>query len=121
MFFCFFVLFFFLKICLLSAGRMRFSKAKKTKKGPIFNFKKCKNWTIFNFTILRGLRPNLLILNEGAIISGCGFFAYNWKIPAYNGAFLLRVDKFRFFTYNWSFLTYNFSFLLTVGFFAYNG
>ena len=32
---------------------------------------------------------------------GCGFFAYNWKLPAYSGAFLLTID--------------NFSFLLTVG------
>ena len=32
---------------------------------------------------------------------GCGFFAYSWKLPAYNGAFLLTID--------------NFSFLLTVG------
>ena len=55
--------------------------------------------------------------------SGCGFFAYSWKLPAYSGAFLLTVDNFSFFTYNWSFfastvlaslLTIG-AFLLTVG------
>ena len=47
-FFSFFACFF--KSPLLSAGRMRFSKIKKTKKqknGPVFNFKKGKNWTSF--------------------------------------------------------------------------
>ena len=28
---------------------------------------------------------------------GCSFFAYNWKLPAYSGAFLLTVDNFSFF------------------------
>ena len=28
---------------------------------------------------------------------GCGFFAYNWKLPAYSGALLLTVDNFCFF------------------------
>ena len=42
-------------------------------------------------------------------------FAYNWKLPAYSGAFLLTIDNFSFFAYNWSFFAYNFSFLLTVG------
>ena len=28
---------------------------------------------------------------------GCGFFAYNWKFPAYSGAFWLTVDNFSFF------------------------
>ena len=30
------------------------------------------------------------------ISGGCGFFAYNWKLPVYSGAFLLTVDNFRF-------------------------
>ena len=29
-------------------------------------------------------------------------FAYNWKFPAYNGAFLLTIDNLGFLTYNWS-------------------
>ena len=37
----------------------------------------------------------------GRSILGCSFFAYNWKLPAYSGAFILTVD--------------NFAFLLTVG------
>ena len=41
--------------------------------------------------------------------NGCSFFAYNWKLPAYTGAFLLAIDNFSLFTYSWSFLTYNFS------------
>ena len=53
---------------------------------------------------------------------GCGFFAYSWKLPTYNGAFLLTVDNFSYFTYSWSLSAYSFSFftytgtfLLTVG------
>ena len=42
-------------------------------------------------------------------------FAYNWKLPAYNGAFLLPVDKFSFFAYSWSFFTY------ILSLFAYSG
>ena len=41
---------------------------------------------------------------------GCGYFAYNWKLPAYNGAFLLTVENFAFFAYSWSFFAYSFSF-----------
>ena len=58
----------------------------------------------------------------GVVKKGCGFFAYSWKLPAYNGAFLLTIDNFSFFTYSWSFFAYNFSFFtyswsffLTVG------
>ena len=51
-------------------------------------------------------------------IDGCGFFAYNLKVRAYSGAFLLTFDNFSFFTYNWSFFAYNFCFLLTVGVFC---
>ena len=46
----FFVVFLglFFKNPLLSAGRTRFLKTKKQKKiGPLFNFKKGKNWTTF--------------------------------------------------------------------------
>ena len=35
------------------------------------------------------------------LIYGCSFFAYSWKLPAYNGAFLLTID--------------NLAFLLTIG------
>ena len=53
---------------------------------------------------------------------GCSFFAYNWKLPAYSGAFLLTVGNFSFFTYNCSFFAYIFSFLsYSWGFFAYSG
>ena len=53
---------------------------------------------------------------------GCGFFAYNWKLPAYSGAFLLTVDISSFFTYSWSFFAYNFSFFsYSSSFFAYSG
>ena len=49
------------------------------------------------------------------------FFAYNWKLPAYSGAFFLTVDKFSFFTYSWSFFAYNFSFFTyNWSFFAYS-
>ena len=43
------------------------------------------------------------------VIPDALFFAYNWKLPAYSGAFLLTLDNFAF--YNWSFL-------LTVGIFC---
>ena len=57
-----------------------------------------------------------------AIQFGCGFFAHNWKLPAYNGAFLLTVDNFSFFAYSWSFFAYSFSsFTYSWSFFAYNG
>ena len=49
------------------------------------------------------------------IFNGCSFFAYNWKLPAYSGAFLLTIDNFSFFAYNFSFFAYSFSF------FAYSG
>ena len=52
---------------------------------------------------------------SAAIIWGCGFFAYSWKLPAYSGAFLLTVGNFSFFAYSFSFLTYKWSF------FAYSG
>ena len=55
-------------------------------------------------------------------ISGCSFFAYSWKLPAYSGAFLLTVDNFSFFTYNWSFSAYSFSsFACSWSFFVYSG
>ena len=59
---------------------------------------------------------------EGVYDFGCGFFAYNWKLPAFSGAFLLTVHNFLafcltvgaflltelcFFTYSWSFFTYS--------------
>ena len=37
-----------------------------------------------------------------AIAYGCGFFAYSWKLPSYNGALLLTVDDFCFFSCSWS-------------------
>ena len=61
--------------------------------------------------------------------SECSFFAYNRKLPAYSGAFLLAVVFGSFFTYRFSncicyfsFLTYNWSlFCLQLKLFAYNG
>ena len=48
-------------------------------------------------------------------ISGCNFFAYNLKLPAYGGAFSLTVVFGSFFPYGWSsFLTIG-AFLLTIG------
>ena len=64
-------------------------------------------------------------LTEGNVLRiffGCGFFAYSWKLPAYNGAFLLTVDNFSFFTYNLSFFAYGFSFFTcSWSFLAYSG
>ena len=54
--------------------------------------------------------------------SGCGFFAYSCKLPAYSGAFLLTVDKFSFLLTVGAFLLTVLAFLLTVwSFFAYSG
>ena len=48
--------------------------------------------------------------------------AYSWKLPAYNGAFLLTVDNFSFFAYSWSFFAHSFSFLThSWSSFAYSG
>ena len=53
---------------------------------------------------------------------GGGFFAYNWKLPAYSGAFLLTIDNFSFIAGNFSFFAYSFSFFTySWSFFAYNG
>ena len=50
------------------------------------------------------------------------FLAYNWKLSAYSGAFLLTVDNFSLFTYRWNFFTYSFSFLTySWSFSAYSG
>ena len=57
-------------------------------------------------------------------VTGCGFFAYSWKFPAYSGVFLFffQLTSFAFFTYNWSFFVYSFSFLAySWSFFAYSG
>ena len=56
-------------------------------------------------------------------VEGCSFFACSWRLPAYNGAFLLTVDNFSFFAYSWSFFfTYSFSFFTySWSFFAYSG
>ena len=56
--------------------------------------------------------------------SGCSFFAYSWKLPAYSGAFLnLQLTILASFTCNWSVFTYNFSSFFTCNWnlFAYNG
>ena len=51
---------------------------------------------------------------------GCGFFAYNSKLPAYSGAFLLTVDNFSFFTLTVGvFLLAALAPLLTVGAFLF--
>ena len=47
------------------------------------------------------------IPNHKLLSNGCGFFAYSWKLPAYNGVFLLTVDNLSFFTCSWSFLAYS--------------
>ena len=49
---------------------------------------------------------------QSCFINGCSFFAYSWKLPTYNGAFLLTIDNFSFFTYNWSCFAYAFSFFV---------
>ena len=54
----------------------------------------------------------------GTFIMGCSFLAYNWKLPAYSGAFLLTIDNFSFLLTVGAFFTYNFSFLLTIGAFC---
>ena len=59
---------------------------------------------------------------RASIISGCGFFAYSWKLPAYSGAFSLTLDNFSFFAYSWSFFAYSFSFFTySWSLFAYSG
>ena len=52
--------------------------------------------------------------NLSGALWGCSFFAYNWKLPAYNKAFLLTIlaflltaDNFSLFTYIWSFFAYS--------------
>ena len=42
------------------------------------------------------------------------FFAYSWKLPAYNGASSLTIDNFSFSTYNWSSLLAILAFSLTI-------
>ena len=43
------------------------------------------------------------------------FFAYNWKLPAYSGAFLLAVDNFSFLLTVAAFLLAVLASVLTVG------
>ena len=62
-----------------------------------------------------GHPPSPGAIPQICLFFGCGFFAYNWKLPAYSGAFLLTVDKCSLFTCNWSLFAYSFSLLLTVG------
>ena len=45
-----------------------------------------------------------------SLFPGMRLFAYSWKLPAYNGAFLLTVDNFSAFTYSWSFVTWHLQF-----------
>ena len=60
------------------------------------------------------LRVMLSLSSQRPRNTGCSFFAYSSKLPAYSGAFVLTVDNFSFFTCSWSFFAYSFSF------FAYN-
>ena len=54
--------------------------------------------------------------------NGCSFFAHSWKLPAYNGAFLLTVANFSFLLTVEAFLLTILASLLTIGaFFAYSG
>ena len=49
-------------------------------------------------------------------------FVYNWKLPAYSWASLLRIVFGSFFAYNQSFFQLQLElFLLTIEFFAYSG
>ena len=43
-----------------------------------------------------------------ALFGGCNLFAFNWKLPAYSGAFLLTIVFGSFFIYRGSFPAYNF-------------
>ena len=55
-------------------------------------------------------------------MADAAFFAYSWKLPAYNGAFLLTIDNFSLFIYSWSSVAYSFSFFTySWSFFAYSG
>ena len=68
------------------------------------------------------LRPQCLVTSVKGKKLGCGFFAYNWKLPAYSGALLLTIDNFSFFTYSWCFFAHGFSFFTyNWSFFAYSG
>ena len=73
------------------------------------------NILCFRFQIKAALQAQWITI-------GCGFFAYNWKLPAYSGAFLLTIDNFSFCAYNWSFFAHNFSFFAcSWSIFAYSG
>ena len=87
----------------------------RRKISPKFHVKNgVKNGTFHaNFTLLE---------RSADFILRCSFFAYNWKLPAHSGAFLLTADNFSFFTYSWSFFAYSFSFFANSwSFFAYSG
>ena len=74
-----------------------------------------RHLTSSRFSGLPGTHPLHNFTVDGGGLAGRlpwnGFLAYNWKLPAYSGAFLLIVDNFSFSTYNWSYFAYNFSFL----------
>ena len=73
---------------------------------------------IAELILVRILCGNLAVIK----FSDEAFFAYSWKLPAYNGALLLTVDNFSFFTYSWSFFAYSFSFFTySWSFLAYSG
>ena len=50
-----------------------------------------------------------------AMIIGCGFSAYSWKLPPYNGAFVFTIASFSFLLAIGAFLLTVLAFLLTVG------
>ena len=83
---------------------------------------KCKNFR------RDGSLKNSLFRDSGDCFetdSGCGFFAYSWKLPAYSGAvftYSWQFNYFSFSTYSWSFFGYSFSFFTySWSFFAYSG
>ena len=60
-------------------------------------------------------------LGNEKLATGCSFFSYNWKLPAYSGDFLLTVDNFSFFTCSFSLFAYSFSLrAYSWSFFAYS-
>ena len=70
----------------------------------------CRAFVVMNFH-----SESVDFVMDFCVIIGCGFFAYNWKLPAYSGAFLLTVDNFSFFLTIGAFLLTALAFLLTVG------
>ena len=54
-------------------------------------------------------------LNFSGYLNGCSFFAYNWKLPAYSGAFCLQLTIISFLLTVGALLLTVLAFSLTVG------